>query len=241
MYIYDAAEQAYTLKVLTADRTYTSYAPTPWVIDSYAMKYAVDCPQEERSPDIPSVSDGYHKWDTATVPLNEERIGSWISNDLYYTVTVVNSTVYDPNDSTRVTVTSEQLQGDRAQIAKGGDFVFSVNLTEAGTGYVYLVTRSSTSGDPVVLTPDAEGNYTISEVEDNVTVTVTACKLGDPSFDGKISARDLLEIQRIIVGYVSPSPLQSLAANTNRDSAGKITALDLLQVQRYIVGYIDTF
>ena len=241
MYIYDAAEQAYTLMELTAETTYSSHAATPWIIDSYTMKYAMDCPQEERSPDIPSVSDGYHKWVSATVPLNEERIGSWISNDLYYTVTVVNSTVYDPNDSTRVTVTSAQLQGDRAQIAKGGDFVFSVNLTEAGTGYVYLVTRSSTSGDPVVLTPDAEGNYVISDVEDNVTVTVTACKLGDPTFDGEINASDLLEMHKIIVGYVLPSSLQELAANTDRDSAGRVNASDLLQLRRYIVGYIDAF
>jgi len=241
MYIYDAAEQAYTLMELTAETTYSSHAATPWIIDSYTMKYAMDCPQEERSPDIPSVSDGYHKWVSATVPLNEERIGSWISNDLYYTVTVVNSTVYDPNDSTRVTVTSAQLQGDRAQIAKGGDFVFSVNLTEAGTGYVYLVTRSSTSGDPVVLTPDAEGNYVISDVEDNVTVTVTACKLGDPTFDGEINASDLLEMRKIIVGYVLPSSLQELAANTDRDSAGRVNASDLLQLRRYIVGYIDAF
>jgi len=241
MYIYDAAEQAYTLKVLTADRTYTSYAPTPWVIDSYAMKYAVDCPQEERSPDIPYVSEGYHKWDTATVPLNEQRTGSWVANGLYYTVKVVNNTVYDPTDSTRVAVNSEQLQGDRAQIEAGGEFVFSANLTESGSGYVYLVTRSSVSGEPVVLAPDAEGNYTISDVEDNVTVTVTACKLGDSTFDGKIDARDLLKIQRIIVGYVLPSPIERVAANTNRDAAGRIDALDLLRVQRYIVGYITAF
>ena len=74
-----------------------------------------------------------------------------------------------------------------------------------------------------------------------MTVTVTACKLGDSTFDGKIDARDLLKIQRIIVGYVLPSPIERVAANTNRDAAGRIDALDLLRVQRYIVGYITAF
>jgi hypothetical protein len=205
------------------------------------MKYAVDCPQEERSPDIPYVSEGYHKWDTATVPLNEQRTGSWVANGLYYTVKVVNNTVYDPTDSTRVAVNSEQLQGDRAQIEAGGEFIFSVNLTEASSGYVYLVTRSSVSGEPVVLAPDAEGNYTISDVEDNVTITVTSCILGDVDLSGRINTLDLLELRRIIVGYVSPLPVQKLAANTDSDPAGKITTMDLLQLRRYIVGYITAF
>lgn len=241
MYIYNTEEQDYTLMGLTAERTYTSYAPTPWIIDSYTMKYAVDCPKEERSPDIPYVAEGYHKWTTATVPLNEERIGSWVSSDPYYTVKLVNSTVYDSTDTSRVTISSGQLQGDRAQIGAGGEFVFSVTSTEAGSGYVYLVTCTSGGGEPAVLTPDGEGNYSISDVKDNVTVTVTACILGDPSFDGKINASDLLVMRRIIVGYISPSPLQSLAANTDRDSQVRINASDLLQLRRYIVGYIEAF
>ena len=240
-YIYNTEEQEYTLMGLAAERTYTSYDDTLWTIDSYTMTYAEDCSQEERSDDIPYVSDGYHKWTTATVPLNEGRIGCWVSSDPYYTVKVVSSTVYDSTDTSRVTVASGQLNGDRAQIGAGGEFVFSVTATEAGSGYVYLVTCTSGSGEPVVLTPDGEGNYSISDVKENATVTVTACILGDPSFDGRINASDLLVMRRIIVGQISPSPLQSLAANTNRDSQVRINASDLLQLRRYIVGNIDAF
>lgn len=57
---------------------------------------------------------------------------------------------------------------------------------------------------------------------------------GDTSGDGKITALDLLQVQKQILGTYSLTGAYSKAADPSGD--GKITALDLLQVQKQILG-----
>ena len=59
-------------------------------------------------------------------------------------------------------------------------------------------------------------------------------KRGDLNGDGKISALDIIRVQRLIVG-LDPTLEEIIpVADINRD--GKISALDIIKIQRHIVG-----
>jgi hypothetical protein len=78
-------------------------------------------------------------------------------------------------------------------------------------------------------------------VQKDVFITVTSCRLGDVNLDGKINLSDLLQLSKIIAGYVTPTPMHRLAANTNSDVEGRVNLSDLLQLSKYIAGYINVF
>ena len=67
--------------------------------------------------------------------------------------------------------------------------------------------------------------------------TYTIVLYGDTNGDGTITALDLLQVQKNILGYTKLTLCYQKAADTNKD--GKVTALDLLQVQKDILGYSD--
>ena len=96
----------------------------------------------------------------------------------------------------------------------------SVNVTNAngssvsdgyiGTGYKVTVKNKDTSKTYVVIIN------------------------GDTSGDGQITALDLLQIQKHILGTYSLNSIYFYSGDTNND--GQINALDLLQVQKHILG-----
>ncbi len=75
----------------------------------------------------------------------------------------------------------------------------------------------------------------VTIVSGTETLTYTVIIYGDTNGDGNISAIDLLQIQKDILGYTKLSGIYKDAADTNKD--GKISAVDLLQVQKSILGY----
>lgn len=93
--------------------------------------------------------------------------------------------------------------------------------------YTLTVVRGSTPGgksteasSEVTTTPSAELNGNV--------------KRGDLNGDGKISALDIIKVQRLIVG-LDPTLDEVLpVADVNQD--GKISALDIIKIQRHIVG-----
>ena len=234
-YIYNSDANEYALMGLCPGMACSSHDKSAFTVDNYTMTYAVNCEEAEASSDIPEVSTGFHKWAVVTIPLDETRIGSWVTDAHLHAVNVMNTSIYDAQDSSRATVNAPEA------VADGGDFVFNIATTEAGKGYVHLVTYTSGNDDQVVLTPDAEGNYTVSNVHGEVGITVTSCKLGDVTLNGVINMLDLLELSKIIAEINIPTPIQQLAANTNRDSAGRVNLLDLLQLQKYLGEYITEF
>ncbi len=234
-YIYDSAESTYVLKKLYPGRVYLSYDDTVWTKADYTMTYAVDCPESERSDDIPVRSGKYHKWVTEIVPLNESRIGSWdTAGYVYHNVQVVNKTIYDETDSTRTVVGDDNSLGE---IESCGDVVFTVDITETGIGYGYQVTYVAGNADPIVLTADAEGQYTISEVKNDVTIIVTSCKLGDINFDGEIDNADLVQLRKTLAKILTPEDLQFIAADINRD--GEIDNGDLVMLRKHLAKVIE--
>ena len=73
MYLYNDNEDSCTLTQLIPERTYSAHATTPWTINDYTMKYAANCDEADRSPDIPVKDGKYHKWVTTDVTLDEDR------------------------------------------------------------------------------------------------------------------------------------------------------------------------
>lgn len=76
---------------------------------------------------------------------------------------------------------------------------------------------------------------TISINGDSKTLEVVI--FGDNSGDGNISAIDLLNIQKHILGYTTLLGPYYRATDINKDS--NVSAYDLLQVQKHILGYIN--
>lgn len=99
------------------------------------------------------------------------------------------------------------------------------------------------SGSNTVTISDLDGKEKKSgEVGTGFTIKVknatdiTTAKIiikGDTSGDGKITAQDLLQVQKSILGSYDLKEEQRRAADTSGD--GKINALDLLQVQKNIL------
>ncbi len=59
-------------------------------------------------------------------------------------------------------------------------------------------------------------------------------KLGDVNADGEIDAKDALQVLKISVGKLQPTPLQKQLADANKDTA--INAKDALEILKYAVG-----
>lgn len=69
---------------------------------------------------------------------------------------------------------------------------------------------------------------------------VSAQMLGDVNFDGVIDIRDVILVQRHILGYLPPlNTAQLTAADVNGD--GIVNVIDAYLIMQYIQGYIDSF
>ena len=68
----------------------------------------------------------------------------------------------------------------------------------------------------------------------NPTTPSAGGKNGDLNGDGKITALDIVKLQRLIVGLDALNSDVLAIADINGD--GKVTALDIVKIQRHIVG-----
>ena len=92
--------------------------------------------------------------------------------------------------------------------------------------------NGSSKTDGTVVT----GDKVIIEINGE-SKTLEVVIYGDTNGDGNISAIDLLNIQKHILGYTTLLGSYAKAGDLNRDSS--ISAWDLLQVQKYILGYTN--
>lgn len=179
--ILDPVTETYAVEELIPGMTYSSHDLAPWSADGYTMTYAENCSAIERSPDIPAVDGKFHKWVVATVSLDEDRVGTWVPNYSYYTFSVVNTTVDNAMDSTRTEIRGANTSG---KIRAGGDIAFTVSTTKEGKGYLFTVLVRFGDDPPVELNADSEGKYTVTNVENDVLITVTSWKPKDPPGGG---------------------------------------------------------
>ena len=64
-------------------------------------------------------------------------------------------------------------------------------------------------------------------------------KLGDVNDDGLVESVDALRVLRAVVGQITLSPTETLAADVNRDTL--IESVDALRILRFVVGQITEF
>jgi hypothetical protein len=101
-----------------------------------------------------------------------------------------------------------------------GTNVININVTAQNGNmrtYTLTVVRGSAS----------QGNTVING-------TQTSGQKGDLNGDGKISAADIVKLQRVIVGLDTQTSTTLALGDLNGD--GKISAMDIVKIQRHIVG-----
>lgn len=244
-YLYNRDTKTYALTDLVAGETYTHYDDTEWQMQNYSMDYAVKCTEEESVPDLrPLVSTTYvddpeeeakvphYKWSgMTTVTLNESRTGSWAMPFNGYAVNVTKGTTSNPSDDSKATVNVDD------EIDEGQDLVFTVTSTEAGTGYVHLVTYTMGSGDPVVLSPE-NGFYTIGNVQGNISIQVESRRYGDLVVSDTIDIFDLIAMRQIVAsGFLNMDPMTALVTDFNQD--GKWNVFDLIAMRNHIASGLN--
>lgn len=124
-----------------------------------------------------------------------------------------------------------------------GEDVTSINVSAAaaagssnvsGTGNIDL--NAGTNRLVISVTSDTGSvrDYNITVVRGTASSPASSSGKGDVNGDGKISALDIVKIQRLIVGIDEATDSLNSAADVNGD--GKVSALDIVKVQRHIVG-----
>lgn len=233
-YVYNPDNEEFELTELSAGKTYTFHSGVDWVLDSYEMDYAVTCSESERSEDIPLTNGNYYRWEHAMVPLNESRTGSWELYTYQYGLDLTIGTAYDSEDDTKVWIDGLTIDGE---LAEGADLSFTISSTQAGKGYVHLVKYQIDSGDGIILSPDTDGLYAINNVQGELSIEITSCKMADLNQDDRINNLDLVALRRMLVGIDSTSDLNALAADMNLDN--KINNLDLVVLRKHLIGLHD--
>ena len=118
----------------------------------------------------------------------------------------------------------------------------TINLAEGSNKIKISVTSDTGSVRNYMLTVvrgETQGGKSTEASQEVITFTPAdqpsgSVKRGDLNGDGKISALDIIRVQRLIVG-LDPTLEEIIpVADINRD--GKISALDIIKIQRHIVG-----
>lgn len=108
----------------------------------------------------------------------------------------------------------------------------------SGTGTIQLQPGTNEINLVVTAQSGATRTYKITVVRGSTSDTPatpgTSAKRGDLNGDGKITALDIVKVQRIIVGLDGLDSNVLAVADINQD--GKVTALDIVKIQRHIVG-----
>lgn len=110
----------------------------------------------------------------------------------------------------------------------------------SGAGTVSLSQGTNVINIVVTAQSGATRTYKLTVVRGTATnnpttpSTPTGTKKGDLNGDGKITALDIVKLQRLIVGLDTINSSILSVADINGD--GKVTALDIVKIQRHIVG-----
>lgn len=110
------------------------------------------------------------------------------------------------------------------------------NARVTGTGTINLAKGTNTIKITVTAQSGAVRTYTLTIVRGTASPgggTVGTSR-GDLNGDGKISAIDIVKLQRIIVGIDAQTADILSVGDLNND--GKISAIDIVMIQRHIVG-----
>ena len=190
------------LKNLTAGE-YHAVGTNAFTLPSYTVKYVTN------GESIDGNNSYVPEYTTETVSINQPMTGAWAAGESapsQHQITAVNKTYYDANDGSCTSVDHE-LNGDT--------LTFTVKTLKSA--YTHLVQVQLGEGEIRTVTPGTDGTYTVTGVNDNVTITVTSVKLGDVNLDGGIAADDATLVLQYAAKLATLSEIQRIAADTNRD------------------------
>ena len=153
-------------------------------------------------------------------------------------VTIINSSNGAVADNTS-TDTSTSTTAVNTIVTGAGFKISGSNITgvNPGTTVDDIKAKIIAVGGSATVTP-ASGSYvgtgsTIVVSNKDTSITYKVIVKGDTSGDGKISALDLLQVQKHLLKTYTLSGNSASAGDTSGD--GKISALDLLQIQKHLL------
>ena len=190
------------LQNLTA-REYHAVGNDAFTLPGYTVKYVTN-------GESINGNSGYEPvYADETVSIDQPMTGAWAagaSAPSQYQIAAVNKTRYDEADGSCTSVDYD-LTGDT--------LTFTVKTLKST--YTHLVQVQLGDGEIRTVTPGTDGIYTVTGVNDNVTITVTSVKLGDVNLDGGIAADDATLVLQYAAKLATLSEIQRIAADTNRD------------------------
>jgi hypothetical protein len=142
-----------------------------------------------------------------------------VSSTTNYSLILAQSTSSVTISATTVNANAKISGTGTINLSPGTNYV-NINVTAQNGNvrtYVLTIVRGSAS----------QGTTTING-------TTTSGSKGDLNGDGKISAADIVKLQRIIVGLDTQTSNTLAIGDLNGD--GKISAADIVKIQRHIVG-----
>ena len=131
---------------------------------------------------------------------------------------------------------------NKSNLKKNNNYINGITLGSTTTSITNIIKKADSKAS-ILFTDSTNKNKSgkivtgdkIKITSGNESVTVNAVIYGDANGDGKITIKDLLKVQKTILGYSKLTGAYKEAADVNRD--GKITIKDLLKIQKSILGY----
>lgn len=212
------------LQNLTAGE-YHAVGNNAFTLPSYTVKYVTN-------GESINGNSGYEPaYTDETVTIAQPMTGAWAAGAAapsQYQITAVNKTCYNEADNSCTSVDHE-LNGD----------TLTFTVTTLKSAYTHLVQVQLGEGEIRTVTPGTDGTYTVTGVNDNVTILVISVLKGDADLDGAITSNDASTVLRQ-VAKIPPylSEIASLTADVDLD--GAITSNDASTILRYVAKLIPT-
>lgn len=212
------------LQNLTAGE-YHAVGNDAFTLPSYTVKYVTN------GESIDGNSGYVPEHTTVTVNIAQPMTGAWAagaSAPSQYLITAVNKTCYNEADNSCTSVDHE-LNGDT--------LTFTVKTLK--NAYTHLVQVQLGEGEIRTVTPGTDGTYTVTGVNDNVTITVISIKKGDVNLDSYVDSTDASKVLYYATGREILNDLQLIAVDVNHD--GYCDSSDALQILYYATMKITEF
>lgn len=156
-----------------------------------------------------------------------------VYSDMTNQINNSNNGANNDNSNSSPSTTSVQVIANSAGLKLSGNYITGIGAnTSADTVKANI---AAVGGIAEVSTSGTIGTGTTIKISNSVDAqTFTVIIKGDTSGDGLITAKDLLQVQKNILGEYALKDAYKDAADTSRD--GAVTAKDLLQIQKSILG-----
>ncbi len=178
-----------------------------------------------------------------TGPFMSGNYGSWYGTPSF-AVIAPDKTLFYPVLFGELDATINIAKNQTAVAPTSVNLTLETNNTDIADGHIkFFLSPAGASTPKLEIVKNAQGVYSF------VYPSATFPKMANPeitmesfapAYTSKVSASDVLAIQKHILGFESLSPSYKLiAADVNSDS--KITASDILNIKKVILGLVSSF